>query len=58
MADKRVVAIKLKQIEQYHDKLTDKQELLSRPEFLGSTTQQRAVDRMFEKVTENNRLSR
>lgn len=48
MADQRVVAIKLEQIEQYHGELTKKQETLSRSEFLGSTTQQRAVERMFE----------
>lgn len=48
MADERVVAIKLEQIEQYHGELTEKRETLSRTEFLGSTTQQRAVERMFE----------
>ena len=48
MADERVVAIKLEQIEQYHGELTAKQAALSRREFLQSTTQQRAVERMFE----------
>jgi uncharacterized protein YutE (UPF0331/DUF86 family) len=45
VADERVVAIKL---EQYHGELAEKQETLSRTEFLHSTTQQRAVERMFE----------
>lgn len=48
MADERVVSIKLEQIEQYHGELTEKQETLSRSEFLQSTTEQRAVERMFE----------
>ena len=50
MADERVVAIKLEQIEQYHGELIEKQQTLSRSEFLRSTTQQRAVERMFENV--------
>ncbi|MCL9813272.1 MULTISPECIES: type VII toxin-antitoxin system HepT family RNase toxin [Natranaeroarchaeum] len=48
MADRRVVSIKLEQIEQYHGELSEKQETLSREEFLRSTTEQRAVERMFE----------
>jgi len=48
VVDERVVSIKLEQIEQYHGELTDKQETLSRSEFLQSTTEQRAVERMFE----------
>jgi len=48
VADERVVSIKLEQIEQYHGELTEKRETLSRSEFLGSTTEQRAVERMFE----------
>ncbi|RDZ49982.1 DUF86 domain-containing protein [Haloferax sp. Atlit-4N] len=48
MADERVVSIKLEQIEQYYGELKDKQETLSRQEFLQSTTEQRAVERMFE----------
>lgn len=48
MADERVASIKLKQIEQYHGELKTKQETLSRSEFLQSTTEQRAVERMFE----------
>lgn len=48
MADERVVAVKLEQIEQYHGELIEKRESLSRREFLGSTTEQRAVERMFE----------
>jgi uncharacterized protein YutE (UPF0331/DUF86 family) len=48
VVDERVVSIKLEQIEQYHGELTDKQETLSREEFLQSTTEQRAVERMFE----------
>lgn len=47
MVDERVVSVKLEQIEQYHGELTEKQDL-SRSEFLGSTTEQRAVERMFE----------
>jgi len=48
VVDERVVSIKLEQIEQYHGELTEKQETLSRSEFLQSTTEQRAVERMFE----------
>ena len=48
MADERVVSVKLEQIEQYHGELREKQEILSRDEFLESTTEQRAVERMFE----------
>jgi uncharacterized protein YutE (UPF0331/DUF86 family) len=49
MADERVVATKLEQIEQYHGELTAKQQL-SREAFLDETTEQRAVERMFENV--------
>jgi len=48
VADERVVATKLEQIEQYHGELAAKQSSLSRAEFLESTTEQRAVERMFE----------
>ena len=48
MVDERVVARKLELIEQYHGELREKQETLSREEFLQQTTQQRAVERMFE----------
>ena len=48
MADERVISIKLEQIEQYHGELKEKQETLSRSEFLQNTTEQRAVERMFE----------
>ena len=48
MVDERVVAVKLEQIEQYHSELKQKQDTLSREEFLQSTTEQRAVERMFE----------
>ena len=48
MVDERVVAVKLEQIEQYHGELKQKQETCSREEFLQSTTEQRAVERMFE----------
>lgn len=48
MVDERVVSVKLEQIEQYHGELKAKQETLSRSEFLSSTTEQRAVERMFE----------
>ncbi len=50
MVDERVVAVKLEQIEQYHGELKAKQETLSRHQFLSSTTEQRAVERMFENV--------
>ena len=50
MADERVVSVKLEQIEQYHGELKEKQETLSRSEFLTNTTEQRAVERMFENV--------
>ena len=48
MVDERVVSVKLEQIEQYHGELEAKREALDREEFLGSTTEQRAVERMFE----------
>ena len=48
MVDERVVSVKLEQIEQYYGELKTKQETLSRQEFLSSTTEQRAVERMFE----------
>ena len=48
MVDERVVAVKLEQIEQYHGELQTKRQTLSRSEFLSSTTEQRAVERMFE----------
>jgi uncharacterized protein YutE (UPF0331/DUF86 family) len=48
VADERVVSVKLEQIEQYHGELKEKQETLSRSEFLQNTTEQRAVERMFE----------
>ena len=48
MADERVLSVKLEQIEQYHGELEAKREALDREEFLGSTTEQRAVERMFE----------
>lgn len=50
MVDQRVVAVKLQQIEQYHGELREKQVTLTRDEFLSSTTEQRAVERMFENV--------
>jgi len=48
MADERVVAKKLEQIEQYHGELKEKQQSLSRENLLTNTTEQRAVERMFE----------
>jgi len=48
VVDERVVSVKLQQIEQYHGELKTKQEAVSRREFLSSTTEQRAVERMFE----------
>ncbi|WP_246391808.1 hypothetical protein [Halosimplex pelagicum] len=50
MADERVVSVKLEQIEQYHGELVEKRETLSRQEFLANTTEQRAIERMFENV--------
>lgn len=48
MADERVVATKLEQIEKYHGELMEKQTSLTRSGFLESVTEQRAVERMFE----------
>ena len=48
MADDRVVATQLEQIEQYHGELKEKQRSLSRTTLLTETTEQRAVERMFE----------
>ena len=48
MVDERVVATKLEQIEQYHSELVEKRSALSRSDYLESTTEQRAVERMFE----------
>ncbi len=48
MVDERVVSVKLEQIEQYYSELKTKRETVSRQEFLSSTTEQRAVERMFE----------
>lgn len=48
MADERVVAHKLEQIEQYHGELRTKQRSLSQKDLLTDTTEQRAVERMFE----------
>ncbi|WP_255170422.1 type VII toxin-antitoxin system HepT family RNase toxin [Natrononativus amylolyticus] len=50
MADDRVVSVKLTQIEQYHGELKEKQKTLSRNDLLTNTTEQRAVERMFENV--------
>jgi len=48
VVDERVIARKLELIEQYHGELREKQKVLSREEFRQQTTQQRAVERMFE----------
>ncbi|WP_176451139.1 DUF86 domain-containing protein [Halorubrum sp. Ea1] len=48
MIDERIVSVKLEQIEQYYSELNAKRETLSRQEFLSSTTEQRAIERMFE----------
>lgn len=48
MVDERVVATKLEQIDQYHSELQEKQQSLSRSAFVENTTEQRAVERMFE----------
>lgn len=50
MADERVVAVKLEQIEQFHGELTQRRDSVSRSKFLESTIEQRAVERMFENV--------
>lgn len=52
MADERVVAVKLEQIEQHYGESREKQRTLSREEFLTNTTEQRAVERMFENVVQ------
>lgn len=49
MADPDVVATKLRQIEQYHGELREKQEL-SKETFLADVTERRAVERMFQNV--------
>ena len=51
MVDERVVSVKLEQIEQYYSELKTKRETVSRQEFLSSTTEQRAVEQMFENTT-------
>lgn len=43
-----MVAKKLEQIEQYHGELKEKQQSLSHEHLLTDTTEQRAVERMFE----------
>jgi uncharacterized protein YutE (UPF0331/DUF86 family) len=48
VADDRVVATQLERIEQYHGELREKQQSLSRTDLLTETTEQRAVERMFE----------
>lgn len=48
MVDERVVSVKLERIEQYHGELNARRETLSRRDFLSSTTERRAVERMFE----------
>jgi uncharacterized protein YutE (UPF0331/DUF86 family) len=48
VAEERVVATKLEQIEQYHGELTEKRESLTRTAFMESVTEQRAIERMFE----------
>lgn len=53
MGDERVVAVKLEQIEQCHSELKEKQASLSRSDFLASTTEQRAVERMFENAIQS-----
>ncbi|WP_201740288.1 ribonuclease HepT family protein [Salinigranum halophilum] len=52
MGNERVTAVKLEQIEQYHGEPKQKHETRSRGEFLWSTTDQRAVERMFENATQ------
>jgi len=48
VVDERVVATQLKRIEQYHGELREKQRSLSRTDLAEETTEQRAVERMFE----------
>lgn len=48
MAAEDVVATKLEQIERYYGELAAKRDSLEREEFLARTTEQRAVERMFE----------
>jgi uncharacterized protein YutE (UPF0331/DUF86 family) len=48
VVDERVVATQLERIEQYHGELREKQRSLSRAALAEDTTEQRAVERMFE----------
>jgi uncharacterized protein YutE (UPF0331/DUF86 family) len=48
VADDRVVATQLERIEQYHGEPREKQQSLPRTDLLTETTEQRAVERMFE----------
>lgn len=50
MADEATIATKLQQIEQYYGELRTKQRSLSKDAFLERTTEQRAIERMFENV--------
>ena len=50
MADARIVSRKLEQIERYHSELQKKQQELTRDDLFTNTTEQRAVERMFENV--------
>ena len=51
-SQERVVARKLEQIEQYHGELVAKRAALSRANYLESTTEQRAVEHMFENAVQ------
>lgn len=48
VVDERVISQKLEEIEQYHGELKLKQSSLSHGDLLTDTTEQRAVERMFE----------
>ena len=51
MADERVVATKLEQIEQFHGELLAKQSTIPRERLHLDTTEQRAIERDQELVT-------
>ena len=53
MADERVIATKLEQIEQYHGELVAKRSTITRERLHSNTTEQRAIERMFENVIQS-----
>ena len=51
MTDEQVTSVKFEQIKQFHGEWAEKQESLPRHEFLQSTTEQRAVERIAVRDT-------